>query len=85
MKPAIFHPNTVGCEADFSCQHSIINDASNIYGYGSFSLYAATIVNPKHIYFNGYLSGYQTTIICTMGNTCNIHCAGNACLIWCEI
>ena len=70
-----------GCFSGMSCAHSNII-GKNIYFEGHFSgAYSHIYSNNNTIsaYFYGYLSGYNATLHCQSGDTCNIYCLGMGC------
>lgn len=72
----------VTCFADFTCKNSLIKASGNLKAQGFQSLHSAEIfsaTNDPSIYFYGYYSGYNATITCESGDTCDIYCYGNGC------
>ena len=82
-------PEYLECMGESSCRDAIIDGASMISFEGLYSGVGASInfgnisddiFDSLSISFNGYFSGYNATIYCWSGQTCDIKCKGNGCL-----
>lgn len=81
------NPDHLSCFGDSSCQNVILNNAKDIGFYGEYSAIGA-VINPNGtiveeneliVGFWGYFSGYNATVHCWSGQTCEIECFGNGC------
>ena len=83
----IYGANHAWCSGESSCSYSTIDNTPQITFKGSHSG-VGTRINSINIperttlivNFNGYYSGYNSTVYCWNDQTCNINCKGNGCL-----
>ena len=68
----------------FSLVNSYVNGVLNIFVYGAFGLMNSIIdslntATGVDVFLYGFLSGYNSTVICRNGHTCKLFCYGNGC------
>ena len=73
---------SIWCSGDHSCAHSQIGSSGLNYLFGNLagtsSIWYSNYTNTFYQFY-GFESGYNATIICGFGHTCNVICAGNGC------
>ena len=78
------HNQNFQCMADQSCSFTRFNETAEFFVYGAYSLMNGHInSHPSEtmtIDLYGCYAGYNLTVYCDSGHTCNLNCYGNACL-----
>ena len=72
----------VWCLAEQSCSYSTLAQANAIQAFGAYSVLGSTIYSngtDMTVVLGGYYAGFNGTLICTTGSTCNVVCYGNGC------